>query len=172
MVHLSKLCCYSNRWLWFRLNFADMLKMERYPLFSFFLFLGQKLTIVEHFCNLQGHITLTSCHVLTAKYPNYLLSYSAFFWHILLYKYFTQYVSLNNNYVFFDTTIVQLWVWLMTIFKKINDVACFFHLNTTWKGKLFNQIELKLPNAFYICLNTFTSYHWLSNILNINFDSY
>jgi len=21
MVHLSKLCCYSNRWLWVRLNF-------------------------------------------------------------------------------------------------------------------------------------------------------
>ena len=47
MVHLSKLCCYSNRWLWVRINFADVSKMERHPLFSFFLFLGQKLTIVE-----------------------------------------------------------------------------------------------------------------------------
>ena len=45
---LCKLCCYSNRWLWVRLNFADVLKMERYPpLFSFFLYLGQKLTIVR-----------------------------------------------------------------------------------------------------------------------------
>ena len=73
MVHLSKLCCYSNRWLWDRLNFADVLKMERYPLFSFFLFLGQKFTIVEQSCTLQGYFSLTSCNVLTAK--NYLLSY-------------------------------------------------------------------------------------------------
>jgi len=116
MVHLSKLCCYSNRWLWVRLNFVDVLKMERYPLFSFFLFLGQKLTIVEQSCTLQGHFSLTSCHVLTVKYSNYLLSNSAFFWHILLYKYSTQYVSWNNNYV------TQ-------------------QLNTTWKGKLINQIE-------------------------------
>jgi len=79
MVHLSKLCCYSNRWLWARLNFADVLKMERYPLFSFFLFLDQILTIVEQSCTLHGHFSLTSCHVLTAKYSNYLLSYSAFF---------------------------------------------------------------------------------------------
>ena len=108
---LCKLCCYSNRWLWVRLNFADVLTMERHPLFSFFLFLGQKLTIVEQSCTLQGHFSLTSCHDLTAKYSNYLRSHSAFFWHILLYKYSTQYVSWNNNYVFFDTTIVQLWVW-------------------------------------------------------------
>jgi len=39
------------------------------------------------------------------------------------------------------------------------------------KGKLINQIELKLSNAFYICMNTFTTLS-LSNILNINFDSY
>ena len=97
MVHLSKLGCYSNIWLWARLNFADVLKMERYPLFSFFLFLGQKLTIVEQSCTLQGHCSLTSCGVLTAKSSNYLLSYSAFFWHILLYKYSTQYVSWNNS---------------------------------------------------------------------------
>ena len=32
----------------------------------------------------------------------------------------------------------------------------FFQLNTTWKGKLINQIECKLSNAFYICLNIFT----------------
>ena len=111
MVHLSKCCCYSNRWLWVRLNVTDVLKMERYPLFSFFLFLDQKLTIVEQSCTLQGHFSLTSCHVLTAKYSNYLLSYSGFLWHILLYIYSTQYVSWNNNYVFFNTTIVQLWVW-------------------------------------------------------------
>jgi len=42
-----------------RLNFADVLKMERYPLFGFFLFLGQKLTIVEESCTLQGHSSLT-----------------------------------------------------------------------------------------------------------------
>ena len=159
MVHLSKLCCYSNRWLWVRLNFADVLKMERYPLFSFFLFLGQKLKIVEKSCTLQGHFSLTSCHVLTAKYPNYLLSYTGFFWHILLYKYSTQYLSWNNNYVFFDTTIAQPWVCEMTTFKKIHDVACFSQLNTTWKGKLIkliNQIKLNLSNAFYICLNTLT----------------
>ena len=125
MVHLSKLCCYPNIWLWVRLNFADMLKMERYPLFNFFLFLGQKLTIVEQSCTVQGHFSLTSCHVLTAKYAKYLLSFSAFFWHIL-YKYSTQYVSWNNNNVFFDNTIVQLWVWQITTFKKIHDVACFF----------------------------------------------
>jgi len=29
-------------------------------------------------------------------------------------------------------------------------------LDTTLKGKLINQIELILSNAFYICLNTFT----------------
>ena len=111
IVHLSKLCCYSNRWLWVRLDFADVLKMERHPLFSFFLFLSQKLTIVEQSCTLQDHFSLTSCHVLTAKYSYYLLSYSAFFWHILLYKYSTLYVSWNNNYVFFDTTNAQLWLW-------------------------------------------------------------
>ena len=111
MVHLSKRCCYSNKWLWVSLNFADVLNIEKYKLFSFFLFLGQKLTIVEQSCTLQGHYLLTSCHVLTAKYSNYLLSYSAFFWHNLLYKYSTQYVSWNNSYVFFDITIVQLWVW-------------------------------------------------------------
>jgi len=27
MVHLSKRCCYSNRWLWVRLKFADVLKI-------------------------------------------------------------------------------------------------------------------------------------------------
>ena len=96
----------SNRWLWVRLNCVDVLKMERYPLFSFFLFLGQKLTIVEQSCTLKRHFSLTSCHVLTAKYSNYLLSYSAFFWNILLYKYSTEYVSWNNIYVFFETTIV------------------------------------------------------------------
>ena len=68
MVHLSKLCCYSNRWLWVRLSFADVLKMERYSLFSFFLFLGQKWTLVEQSCTFQGHFSLTSCHVLIAKY--------------------------------------------------------------------------------------------------------
>jgi len=82
MVHLSTLCCYSNRWLWVRLNIADVLKIERRPLFRFFLFLGQKLTIVEQSCTLHGHFSLTYCHVLTAKYSNYLLSYSGFFWHI------------------------------------------------------------------------------------------
>ena len=110
-VHLSKRCCNSNRWLWVRLNFADMLKMEKYPLFSFFLFLGQKLTFVEQSCTLQGHFSLTSCHGEIAKYSNYLPSYSGFLWHIVWYKYSTQYVSWNNNYVFFNTTIVQLWVW-------------------------------------------------------------
>jgi len=59
----------------------------------------------------------------------------------------------------------------MTTFKKIHDIACLFQLNTTWKGILINQIESKLSNAFYICLNTFTKLS-LSNILNINFDSY
>ena len=39
----------------------------------------------------------------------------------------------------------------MTTFKKIHDVACFFQLNTTRKGKLIDQIE-----SIYICLNTFT----------------
>jgi len=29
----------------------------------------------------------------------------------------------------------------MTTFKKIRDVACFFQLNTTGKGKLIKQIE-------------------------------
>jgi len=139
MVHLSKLCCYSNRWLWVRLNFADVLKMERYPLFSFFLFLGQKLTIVEQSCTLQGHFSLTSCHVLTVKYSNYLLSNSAFFWHILLYKYSTQYVSWNNNYVtqqLFNSGYVK---WLPS--RKYMMSHVFPQLNTTWKGKLINQIE-------------------------------
>ena len=136
VVHLSKLCCYSNRWLWVRLNFGDVLKMERYHLFNLFLFLGQKLTIVEQSCTVQGHFSLTSCHVLTAKYAKYLLSYSAFFWHILLYKYSTQYVSWNNNHVFFDNCST-----LINDFKKIRDVACLFQLNTTWKGKLINPIE-------------------------------
>ena len=53
--------------------------MERCAIFSFVLFLGQKLTISEQSCTVQGHFSLTSCHVLTAKYSNYLLSYSAFF---------------------------------------------------------------------------------------------
>ena len=85
MVHLSKLWCYSNRWLWVRLNFADVLKMERYmySLFILFLFLGQKLTIVEQSWTLKGHF---HWHVLTAKYSNYLPSYSGFLWNILLYK--------------------------------------------------------------------------------------
>ena len=134
MVHLSKLCYYSNRSLWIRFN----VKRERYPLFSFFLLLGQKLTIVEQSCTLQGHISLTSCHVLTAKYSNYLLSYSSFVWHILLYKYSTQYVSWNNNYVFFDTTIMGM---INDYLQEKKDVTCFFQLNTTWKGKLINQIE-------------------------------
>jgi len=60
---------------------------------------------------ITGSFFIDYCHVLTAKYSNYLLSCSGFFWHILLYKYATQYVSWNNNYVFFDTTIVQFWVW-------------------------------------------------------------
>jgi len=34
-----------------------MLKMEEYPLFRFFLFLDQKLTIVEQSCTLQGHFS-------------------------------------------------------------------------------------------------------------------
>jgi len=63
--------------------------MERYPLFSFFLFLGQKLTIVEQSCTLQGHFTLTYCHVVTAKYSNVLLSYSGFFGQLLVYIYYT-----------------------------------------------------------------------------------
>jgi len=29
MVHLSKLCCYSNRWFWVRFDFADVLKIEK-----------------------------------------------------------------------------------------------------------------------------------------------
>jgi len=70
-----------------------VLKMETYPRFSIFLFLGQKLTIVEQSCTLQGHFTLTYCHVLTAKTSNYLLSYSAVLLHILLYNYSTQYLS-------------------------------------------------------------------------------
>jgi len=41
--------------------------MERHPLFSLFLLLGKKLTIDEQSCTLQGHFSLTSCHVLTAK---------------------------------------------------------------------------------------------------------
>ena len=61
MVHLSKLCCYSNRWLWVRLNFADVFKMERYPLLSFFLFLGQKLTIVEQSCTGSFFIDFLPC---------------------------------------------------------------------------------------------------------------
>ena len=126
MVHLSKLWCYSNRRLWLRLNFADVLKMEKYPLFSFFLFLGQKLTIVEQSCTVQGHFLLTSCHVLTAKYSNHLPSYSGFLWHILLYKYSTLYVSWNNNYVFFDTTIVQLWVrWMTTLWYPKGQIGMF-----------------------------------------------
>jgi len=83
MVHLSKRWCYSNRWVWVRLKLTDVLKIERYPLFSFFLFLGQKLTILEQSCALQGHFTLTSCHILTAKYSNYLLSFSRFTVYIL-----------------------------------------------------------------------------------------
>ena len=53
----------------------------------------------------------------------------------------------------------------MTTFKKIHDVACFFQLNTTRKGKLIDQIE-----SIYICLNTFTKLS-LSNISNINRDA-
>jgi len=59
----------------------------------------------------------------------------------------------------------------MTTFKKMHDVAFVFQLNTTWKGKLINQIELKLSNAFYICMNAFKQLS-VSNILNINCDSY
>ena len=142
---------------------------ERYSLFSFFLFLCQKLIIVEQSCTFHGHFSLTSCHFLTAKYSNYLLSYSGFFWHILLYKYSTQYVSWKNNYVFFDTTIVQLWAWLMTTIKKIHDAACFFQLNTTGKGKLINQIESNSRmRSTFVWLNAKLS---RSSILHINFDS-
>ena len=172
MVHLSKLCCYPNIWLWVRLNFADMLKMERYPLFNFFLFLGQKLTIVERSCTLQGHFSLTYCHVLTAKYSNYLLSYSWFFRHILLYKYSTHYCP---EIIFISSLTQQLFnsgydKWLPSR-KYMMSHVFFSQLNTTWKGKLINQIELKPSNAFYICLNTFTKLS-LSNILHINFDIY
>ena len=151
MIHLSKLCCYSNRWLWVRLKFADVLKMGRYPLFIFFLFLGQKLIIVEQSCTLQGNFSLTFCHVLIAKYTNYLLSSSL-----------TQHLF-NSGY---DK-------WLPSSKYMMSHV--FSQLNTTWKGKLINQIELKLSNSFYICLNTSAieySYHWLSNMLNTNVDSY
>jgi len=48
----------------------------------------------------------------------------------------------------------------------------FSPLNTTWKDKLINQMELKLSNAFYICLNTFTKLSLSKNKLNTNFDSY
>ena len=42
-------------------------------------------TCIRHiFC----HFTLTSCHALTTKYANYLLSYSAFFGHLLLFIYY------------------------------------------------------------------------------------
>ena len=71
-----------------RLNLDDVLKMERYPPLRFSLFLGWKLTIVEQSCTLQGHFTLTSCHALIAKYSNYLLSYSSFFGHLLLFIYY------------------------------------------------------------------------------------
>ena len=57
----------------------------------------------------------------------------------------------------------------MTTFKKIHDVACFFQLNTTWKGKLIYQIESNSrmrPTVVWIHLQR------ISNIFNINFDSY
>ena len=168
-LSLSKLCCYSNRWLWVRLNVDDVLKMERYPLFSFFLFLCQKWTIVEQSCTLQGHFSLTSCHVLTAKYSSYLLSYSAFFWHILLYGYSTQYEVISMSSLTQQLFNFGYDKWLPS--RKYMMSHVFPQLNTTWKGKLINQIELKLSNAFYICLYTFTKLS-LSNILNINFDSY
>ena len=37
MVHLSKLGCYSSRWVWVRVNVVDVLKMERYPSLQFLL---------------------------------------------------------------------------------------------------------------------------------------
>jgi len=36
----------------------------------------------------------------------------------------------------------------MTTFKKIHDVASFFQLNTTGKGKLINQIESRMRATF------------------------
>ena len=164
MVHLSKLCCYSNRWLWVGINFADVLKMERYPLFCFFLFQGQKLTIVEQSCTLQGH-------VLTAKYSNYLLSYSTFFWHIyycidILHNMCPEIISMSSLTQHLFNSRYDKWLHS----RKCMMSHVFFQLNTTWKGKPINQIELKLLNAFYICLNTFTKLS-LSNILNINCDS-
>jgi len=44
---------------------ADVLKIERYPLFSFFLFLGQKLTV----CTVQGNFYIdflpcSDCQIL------------------------------------------------------------------------------------------------------------
>ena len=133
-----------------------MLNMERYPLFSFFLFLGQKLTIVEQSCTLQGHFSLTSWHELTAKYTNYLLSYSWFFWHIYC-------INILHNMcpdiIIMSSLTQQLFnsgydKWLPSRKNMMSHV--FFQLNTTWKGKLINQIELKLSNAFYMCMNTFT----------------
>ena len=79
-IYLNFAITQTDDCLWVRLNLAVVMKMDRYTLFSFFLFLGQKLTIVEPSCTLKGYFTLTSCHVLTSKYSNHLLSYSAFFW--------------------------------------------------------------------------------------------
>ena len=45
-------------------------------------------------------------------------------------------------------------------------------LNITWKGKLINQIEFNSwMHSTFVCRHL-QSYHWLSNILNINFESY
>ena len=93
-------------------------------------------------------------------YPSYILSFYIDFlpcsdnqirklftklFSILLDTYFclytTNYVSWNNNSVYYDTRFVQLWGWEMIVFKKIHDVACFEQLINTGKGKLIDQIE-------------------------------
>jgi len=38
----------------------------------------------------------------------------------------------------------------MTTFKKIHDVACFSQLNTTWKGKLINQLNQTLECILHL----------------------
>ena len=140
MVHLSKRCCYSNRWLWVRLNFADVLKMERYPLFSFFLFLGQKLTIVEQSCTLQGHL-----HWLLAMFwlPNSQTIYQA------IQHYFDTYYCINILHNMCPEIIIMSSLTQQSFNSGYDNwlpsrkyvMSHFFQLNTNGKGKLINQIE-------------------------------
>jgi len=98
MVHLSKRCCYSDRWVWVRIV-RDVFSLQ------FLLVSMSEINNCRTVLYFPRSFFIDFLPFSDCQNSNYLLSYSGFFWHILLYKYSTQYVSWKNNYVFFHTKL-------------------------------------------------------------------